>query len=81
MNTVERSPSPLMFTKQHSDSEQPSPSSSLALPSVTSSLPSNSPQMKRKFVSEGRKSCRHYLYNYFTVACKKFQFDLSTFSA
>lgn len=47
MNTVERSPSPL--TKQHSDGEQPSPSSSLAIPSVTSSLPTSSPQMRRKF--------------------------------
>lgn len=51
MSTAERSPSPLMFTKQYSDSEQ-SPSSSLAVPTVTMSYPS--PQVKRKF-TEGMR--------------------------
>ena len=54
MSMAERSPSPLMFTKQYSDSEQ-SPSSSLTVPTVTmSSYPS--PQVKRKF-TEGMCVC------------------------
>ena len=66
MNTVERSPSPLMFTKQHSDSE-PSPSSSLAVPSVTMLLPTNSPQMKRK-LTEGTLTDIIRVYHY-NVSC------------
>ena len=72
MNTVERSPSPLMFTKQHSDGE-PSPSSALAVPSATTSLPS--PQMKRKLVSEGKKYHADiiiFMCILYTVVCAKF---------